>query len=278
MTTYGEGSLFRDDPGGFQSIRRKYNGSTYLLNPYSVMRYFDWRNRDGRISFWTGTSNMESIASYVAVPDRAAIVVSLLATALDNTENDKSKLALTSVSSKLNYDRDASLDATSLINFLILSGYLTFERERATILNHDSKKIVGYAFIPNEELREYWLTQLQEVLSNPLLRQPDVEALRRELFEAFQNTHIEFKTSLKTIFLRLADLIKSAAYINNRKERDYHNIVFEYMASFAHQDFEVISELEKRRKKVLNRTRDRHKLRLCRLFLRSTITASEKTR
>jgi hypothetical protein len=136
-----------------ENVKEWYNGycigDDLLINPWSFMCWYDSDSFD---SYCTGTSYTETIATILR-PHLKKSLMEIFALLYDQKHMKVSKL-----STQVNYsNEDWGIDG--IIHFLVHTGYLTY---RAIV---DKNKIrSGEVWIPNNEIRVNWESNVQELL------------------------------------------------------------------------------------------------------------------
>jgi PD-(D/E)XK nuclease superfamily len=122
----------------------------------------------------------------------------------------------------VNYTND--LDENDIWNFLIHTGYLTYE--------HKKGEDFGYAFIPNQEIYSEWKDVLKKIVANPSLF-----PLSNDLKNALITFDID---SIKRI---MDEIILYPSFHDNAPENSYHMFFFGCFFSILHDEvnFNVVS-------------------------------------
>ena len=140
-----------------EQVLQHYNGYKIgphkLINTWSFIKWY--RNRKFRSnrkfqSFWVDTSNTETFT--VLLPEHASIVFE---TCIKFAYNNAYKHEIPALKFSAKYESEDRTEE-SIWHYLILTGYLTYE--------YDPENGRSLAYIPNEELRQHWITEMKNIL------------------------------------------------------------------------------------------------------------------
>ncbi|KAI3630121.1 hypothetical protein MIR68_011556 [Amoeboaphelidium protococcarum] len=142
-----------------KNVKDWYNGycigNDLLINPWSFMC---WYSRDFFDSYWAGSSYTETIAT-ILKPHLKQSLMEIFALLYDQKQMKVSKL-----SSQVNYSNE-DWDTDGIIHFLIHTGYLTYR-----VIDDDSFRS-GVAWIPNNEIRSNWESNIKDLLRQQFVPQ-----------------------------------------------------------------------------------------------------------
>jgi hypothetical protein len=121
-----------------------------VINPWS---FVNWVRKRKFISYWVSTSNVETIAT-VLTPHIKRLMEEIFTILFDNQKFEISELV-----SQVNY-ASSNWKTTSILHFLVHTGYLTYEANRTAD--------TGVVWIPNKEIRLHWEEHVIELLKSTL--------------------------------------------------------------------------------------------------------------
>ena len=140
-----------------EQVLQHYNGYKIgphkLINPWSFIKWYHsqkFQSERKFQSYWVDTANAETFTA--VFPENVNIVFE---TCIQFAYDKAFKHEIPALNSSVNYGiKDWSKG--SIWHYLILAGYLAYE--------YDPKDERSFAYIPNEELRQHWKTEMKKYL------------------------------------------------------------------------------------------------------------------
>ena len=193
-----------------------YSGTISVVNPYSSMRAIESKEC---AQYWALTSGVHSLASFFG-PDIRDHVLGIAPLLFSNEH-----VCHKGFSTKIQYGKD-TWDWTTVANFLILAGYLTFKATPGSPRE-------GLIYIPNEEIKLSW--------------QSDVIPLFSAVFKGFTNRIVRVfhqpAISGPQLHRLMQSMLLKASYYDFPDESTYHKLYLGIFLS-AFGDEVVTSNIE----------------------------------
>jgi Predicted AAA-ATPase/PD-(D/E)XK nuclease superfamily len=125
-------TFLKDDTQQIQNVMEWYNGyyigSSQVINPWSFMSYM----RKGILkSYWVQTANVDSIRTIIN-PVLSIELIKILVELYEGKDYEIGEL-----STRVNYG--SPFDIKSILCFLVHSGYLTYNKKKVSMPNHEIK-------------------------------------------------------------------------------------------------------------------------------------------
>ena len=199
----------------YKDVKEWYDGYHFgnvdVYCPWNVISYCDKRRNDSSLypeSYWSNTSSND-------------IIKHLLEKASAVTRNEIEKLIsgetiTKEIRNELTY-KDIHKSAENIWSVLFTTGYLT-QCGTADRRNRNLLKLV----IPNEEIRNIFVTQIQTWMQDVARKSPD-ELLR--FCEAFRTGDAESAEKMFSAYLEKTISIRDTAVRNDLKELFYHGFL-----------------------------------------------------
>lgn len=183
-------------------------GSTLVINPWSFVCYID---AGEFASFWVQSSYLETLSTFLAPHLRNILLESLVLLQKGGV------LSVSSLSTEVNYSQQ-SWHPTSILHFLVLTGYLTYNKEQRSV------------YIPNTELRTCWERDVLGLIQTTLKEQYG-STLRAALLASWTDT-----VGLEELML---NLVLSCSYHDLVTENSYHVLYFGFFSGVFSNDQDV---------------------------------------
>ena len=183
-------------------------GSTLVVNPWSFVCFIESRELS---SYWVQSSFLETLSSVLAPHVRKLLLEAF--TLLQKG----GEYPLPSLSTRVDYSQQ-SWCPTSILHFLVLTGYLTYNSKRRVV------------YIPNYEVRSCWESDVLSLIRSTL-RQEYGSTLRTLLLGSWSNT-----SGLEELMLKL---LLSSSYFDLISENSYHVLYFGFFSGVFFNDEDV---------------------------------------
>ena len=183
-------------------------GSTLVVNPWSFVCFIESRELS---SYWVQSSFLETLSSILAPHMRKLLLEAF--TLLQKG----GEYPLPSLNTRVDYSQQ-SWCPTSILHFLVLTGYLTYNSKRRVV------------YIPNYEVRCCWESDVLSLIRSTL-RQEYGSTLRTLLLGSWCNT-----LGLEELILKL---LLSSSYFDLISENSYHILYFGFFSGVFFNDEDI---------------------------------------
>ena len=183
-------------------------GSTLVLNPWSFVCFIESRELS---SYWVQSSSLETLSSFLA-PHVGKLLLEAFTLLQKGGE-----YPLPSLNTRVDYSQQ-SWRTTSILDFLVLTGYLTYNSKRRVV------------YIPNYEVRSCWESDVLTLIRSTL-KQEYGSTLRTLLLESWLNTG-----GLEGLML---NLLLSSSYFDHISENSFHVLYFGFFSGVFFNDEDI---------------------------------------
>jgi Predicted AAA-ATPase/PD-(D/E)XK nuclease superfamily len=186
-------TFLKDDTEQIQKVMEWYNGyymgSNKMINPWSFMNYVDSKEL---VSYWVQTANIDSIRTIIN-PVLSIELIKILVELYEGKDYEIGEL-----STKVNYG--SSFDIDLILCFLVHTGYLTYNKNKVSM--------------PNHEIKSEWISCSFGVTDSGII----VSSFQRKIMKALNSESFDVE-SLQSLMI---DKLLHCSCFDTMNENSYH--------------------------------------------------------
>lgn len=199
-----------------EQVREWYNGyyigSNMVINPWSLMNYIS----DGIFTdYWVNSAYLDTISTILSPH-----VKKILAPIFAILSEEGKKLEISPLKTQVNYS-NTDWDTTSILHFLVHTGYLTYNVEQNKT----------FASIPNKEVYTHWEKEVNELVK--VAFEPQFQRRLQESLQDLNTAEIESLMKEMLLYCSFHDVYK-------QYENAYHMFYFGCFFIILHDGNNVI--------------------------------------